>query len=629
MSFNSFKNLCLLHHNFIKCLNQIRLKHINHPGHKKKPLTNPYIRTLPDRYLDEPNYPPVKPKFPPGEWPDSYDPKLAWLYFDEGEKFSSLKTIQERLSVLAYLNVQQTLDDIKINRTRYYPIYNISACLKSPRTLEFSQYITKTHLIDGGSKDESVEKTVEEINKDLFDKIKHGVKESILINANKVNQLNEQYEAPIHQDAYRPKVLEREKNEGKAILSSNSLIKDILDRITSILSIESSGSYLLNAQYATDVSIKAYWKRCGYEEQKPRGATNPDSDVIRFQFDDIAAYQIKTDKPLRPIFRLDQDECTKENVISTCSFNPSTYKVFADHTLPMQVPGHWYGDNREFNYLTVYNTTKTMSYFKNKYAQNINENEIIKSIACLFGHAELTSQAYYLGFSMWKDVTYPLVAQQIFTDGKNYSFSNYQLNTLRLWNKATKLNNLSFVTPTESLFELNEEKTDFKNFNDNLLKKILKMFSNKQVEKEEDLCKGYSELDYMIGGSRLRPYLSIQNFEEQLSIRHKLFAISLYELVKYDKPTDYLNLRDETKPVSYRPKFSKLYDKYTYDFRDIVLDYYPRDYYGLKLIERMILRKAPKQTEKFWDLKNSVYEWANVPPSHTNNIPRNINLPKY
>ena len=92
-----------------------------------------------------------------------------------------------------------------------------------------------------------------------------------------------------------------------------------------------------------------------------------------------------------------------------------------------------------------------MSYFKNKYAQNINENEIIKSIACLFGHAELTSQAYYLGFSMWKDVTYPLVAQQIFTDGKNYSFSNYQLNTLRLWNKATKLNNLSFVTPTERL----------------------------------------------------------------------------------------------------------------------------------------------------------------------------------
>ena len=41
-----------------------------------------------------------------------------------------------------------------------------------------------------------------------------------------------------------------------------------------------------------------------------------------------------------------------------------------------------------------------------------------------------------------------------------------------------------------------------------------------------------------------------------------------------------------------------------------------------------ILKKAPKQTEYFWDLKTPVYEWASVPPPDTNSIPRNINLLK-
>ena len=37
---------------------------------------------------------------------------------------------------------------------------------------------------------------------------------------------------------------------------------------------------------------------------------------------------------------------------------------------------------------------------------------------------------------MWKDLTYPLFGQFLFTDGQDYSFMNYQLNTIRLWNNA-------------------------------------------------------------------------------------------------------------------------------------------------------------------------------------------------
>jgi len=124
----------------------LRHKHRNHPGHKQIPLANPVRLDLPDNYVEEANYPPVKPRMPPGEWPKDYEKSLAWHYWEEGEKFTRLKTIQERLSVLAYLNVQQTLDDLKQRRTRHYPIFRLSALPKTPRMSPFVSFITKTSL---------------------------------------------------------------------------------------------------------------------------------------------------------------------------------------------------------------------------------------------------------------------------------------------------------------------------------------------------------------------------------------------------------------------------------------------------------------------------------------------------
>ena len=178
------------------------------------------------------------------------------------------------------------------------------------------------------------------------------------------------------------------------------------------------------------------------------------------------------------------------------------------------------------------------------------------------------------------------------------------------------------------MFELNEDATGFKSFDDALFQQLINVLTYKPIAKAEDIFEHYNPIDHMVGGTRLRPYLQTQRFEEQLSVRHQLLAISLYELVKYDKTATYLNLRSDHEPVSHRPMFYKLYDKHTYDFRDIVLNYYPRDYFGLKLVDRL-LKKAPKQTEKFWDLKQPVFEWANVPPPDINNVPREINLPTF
>ena len=62
---------------------------------------------------------------------------------------------------------------------------------------------------------------------------------------------------------------------------------------------------------------------------------------------------------------------------------------------------------------------------------------------------------------------------------------------------------------------MNEKKNDFLVFNENLLKNILNVLTTQPIQKDSQIVENYSPLNYLIGGTSLRPYLSIQNFEEQ------------------------------------------------------------------------------------------------------------------
>ena len=172
---------------------------------------------------------------------------------------------------------------------------------------------------------------------------------------------------------------------------------------------------------------------------------------------------------------------------------------------------------------------------------------------------------------------------------------------------------------------MNEDRSQIAKINESVLDRILETLTEKPIQNSSEIVDNYSELDYMIGGTPLRPYLSIQNFEEQLSMRRKLFALTLYELVKYDKPVTYLDIHTTNKARGEKPTFPHAYNRITYIYRDIVRDYYPKEYYGYQLV-KLSLQKSEWYKPKKWDLKNPVYEWATVPPPHTNNIKRDIKL---
>ena len=209
-------------------------------------------------------------------------------------------------------------DDLKFQTTRYAPIYQIKSAPIAVNSLPFVKFITKTsmNLVDGelpinqqssnkSSKSPSAASQLYERDKVAYEKLKKIATECIVNHlVFRQQEFEEVISIPEHPDKFRPDSVEREKLLAKKHELSNQLIKNLMDSLSSSLASRSVDdnddggfTHLQNAQYGYDVDVKGYWKRCGFKSQKPRTS----SDVIRFQFEDVATFQLKTDRPLRPV----------------------------------------------------------------------------------------------------------------------------------------------------------------------------------------------------------------------------------------------------------------------------------------------------------------------------------------
>lgn len=119
--------------------------------------------------------------------------------------------------------------------------------------------------------------------------------------AHRFPEVEEHVTIPKHPESYVPEQEANKVELERKLKHSNRLLKDILNTISTSLASEEANQHLAEAQYGNNVAIKGYWKRCGYEEQRPRGAIGNDTDTIRFQYEDVATFQIKCDKPLKPV----------------------------------------------------------------------------------------------------------------------------------------------------------------------------------------------------------------------------------------------------------------------------------------------------------------------------------------
>lgn len=92
----------------------------------------------------------------------------------------------------------------------------------------------------------------------------------------------------------------------------------------------------------------------------------------------------------------------------------------------------------------------------------------------------MSAQANLLGFNTFNDITYPMVAQTIISNGQFFSFYTYQMNTMLVHSENIIENpkrNVCWATPELKLYE---KITDGKieGFNEDILSKLVKFYAN-------------------------------------------------------------------------------------------------------------------------------------------------------
>ena len=95
---------------------------------------------------------------------------------------------------------------------------------------------------------------------------------------------------------------------------------------------------------------------------------------------------------------------------------------------------------------------------------------------------------FITGFGIYHELTYPITTQTIITDGKDFQFFCYQLNTIQLWKdkEANPLCNIMWSTDIMPLYE-QIENNQVKGLNEDTFKVLLKFLLNSPVDRGVDL----------------------------------------------------------------------------------------------------------------------------------------------
>lgn len=187
---------------------------------------------------------------------------------------------------------------------------------------------------------------------------------------------------------------------------------------------------------------------------------------------------LRTNLPLEPIIPYAETD-NPDFVVPSYQFDPRVLGINSSNRHGTNIPGFWPGDRNEFGLLSFQNRGQILrrspSFGEEDHQEALHSQGIMSSFAWLL------SQASYQGFTTYNDLTYPLVAQTVVTNGKEWSFYTYQLNTVLMHSDFITTNpkrNICWGTPTQKLFQGIDEHGKFVGFNEDVLKKLLKFYSN-------------------------------------------------------------------------------------------------------------------------------------------------------
>ena len=221
---------------------------------------------------DSPEYPPIKPRYPPGKWGDMPEWK-CWKMHEWGQEMLTIPKVKERLEKIAG------------EKNRFLQL--LEPFTVWPADLEYKQFMTKTHFING------LPDLYESMNVDAeLALIKPLVIEGI------VQESEMQYKHKVNDNIMQ-------QQSGKVCTyKSHHLWGQIISILLSSLS--ANNEHLLRSQYDENVRVETFWQRlCTVQEEKEEDDDSEERkrkplwpEMWMAQMKHKTNHQIRTELPL-------------------------------------------------------------------------------------------------------------------------------------------------------------------------------------------------------------------------------------------------------------------------------------------------------------------------------------------
>lgn len=142
------------------------------------------------------------------------------------------------------------------------------------------------------------------------------------------------------------------------------------------------------------------------------------------------------------------------------------------------VPGYWPSNTTTFACISFQSRAHMKArpaYGEEDFAEVLHAQGILSSFSWLL------AQANYFGFNTVSELTYPFNTQTVITNGRDWSFYEYQLNTLLMHSNHLMENpkvNYCRGTPEMQLYKEFDESGRCVGFNENVIQQLVRVYTN-------------------------------------------------------------------------------------------------------------------------------------------------------
>ncbi|XP_055844922.1 28S ribosomal protein S30, mitochondrial [Episyrphus balteatus] len=426
----------------------------------------PQTKSNSDEYTDKPEYPEILELSREARMKRE---KQSWH-----EQIKAVPTIEEKL--------------IKINMPRYYGFKTIM--LNSEENpyncLPLNQHYTRT-VFEGYEKLPNTATNKDEASKTQMESFVKSVSANI---QDAIEYSNEFFKERYGYDSSLS-AQQKDKLLGQIIVEN-------LNR-TLINSLSADAAHLSEIEIDLNPRHEAFWSVGGVNPSKDvvksRKGRDWQKDTVDMPVDRLVQYTgepylaIRHSLPLAPIKSI--EESTSEELakkVPLYKFDARTLGYKTDYRHATNIPGHWPGSSSGFGLISFHPRDHLLARNPNYGPQDFEEVLHAQGIQSSFGW--LLAQANYNGFNTYNDLTYPMTTQTVITNGKQWSFYRYQLNTTLIHSDHVHDNpkvNFCWGSKEANLFAEIDSTGKCLGFNDDVARNLIELYLNAPVEQQTQL----------------------------------------------------------------------------------------------------------------------------------------------